>query len=278
MYLASRFKPRRRHCALAAAAVGLVVLACASAPAAVITSADIVTVPKGTIGSGNGTLDLILLTESAGGATNSSGGFNGDNANTHLPTGVGATGAEESYITSFGELRDFFRLNFPDGSGGSTVNQIVVMVDVNETGGPQSIDMEAFNIWLNPSVLPAAETRNDPAGNDITSAEQNGTNDTFFGGTLLASLDGTKVLGQIEIGAGFPDKAIFTGIDPFSAAYTDADRFLLHWISSDHDNGGESVFVSGAIGPDDIVPEPSSGLLLMGAVALAGHRAHRNRR
>ena len=34
-------------------------------------------------------------------------------------------------------------------------------------GGPQSIDMEAFNIWLNPSVLPAAETRNDPAGNDI---------------------------------------------------------------------------------------------------------------
>src|SRR5262245_47192784 len=67
---------------------------------AVITSANIVPVPVGTVGSGNGTLDYIFFTESSGGAGNSSGSFNGDNANTDMPTGSGKTTANESYITS----------------------------------------------------------------------------------------------------------------------------------------------------------------------------------
>src|SRR2546429_617288 len=88
------------------AAVGVVGLGL-TARAAVITSADIIPVPVGTVGSGNGTLDFILLTESSGGSTNVSGSFNGDNANTQMPTGNGNTTANESFITSIGEIRSF---------------------------------------------------------------------------------------------------------------------------------------------------------------------------
>src|SRR3954468_2978548 len=116
-----------------AGVIGVVGLAM-TARAAVITSGNIIPVPIGTVGSGNGTLDFILLTESSGGSQNSAGLFNGDNANTQMPTGSGNPTANESFITSIGELRSFFVLNFPNGSGGSTVNQLVVMVDVNETG------------------------------------------------------------------------------------------------------------------------------------------------
>jgi hypothetical protein len=84
-----------------------------------ITSSHILPVPTSTVESGNGTLDFILFTESSGGSGNSSGSFDGDNANTQMPTGSGNTTADESYITSFGEIRAFYRLNFPDGFGGS---------------------------------------------------------------------------------------------------------------------------------------------------------------
>src|SRR5262245_57448835 len=91
---------------------------------AVITSSQIIAMPSNAVGSGNGTLDLILLTESSGGSSTIAGLFNGDDANTGMPTGNGNTTADESYITSMGELRAYYRLNFPDGNGGSTVNQI----------------------------------------------------------------------------------------------------------------------------------------------------------
>jgi hypothetical protein len=247
------------------------------ARAGVITNAHIFAVPSSTIGSGNGTLDFILLTESSGGSTNSQGSFNADNANTDMPTGSGKTTADESFITSFGELRDFYELNFPNGSGGSTVNQIVVMVDVNETGGPQSINLNTFDIWLNASVTPVGETRNNPAGNDITSNDQNKTNATFTGGTLLASLDSTKVLAQAAVGAGHPDRAIFTGINPFSLAYSDTDRFLIHWSSSDHDNGGETIFLSGDVAPQDIPGAPEPGALLLVSISAFGLLARRVR-
>jgi hypothetical protein len=141
------------------------------------------------VGSGNGTLDFILLTESAGGSQNNAGAFNGDNANTQMPTGSGNTTANESFITSIGELRQFFILNFPNGSGGSTVNQLVVMVDVNETGGPQSINLDKFDIVRNFAAFAGSDPRNDPLNNDITSAQQNATNASYSGGTLLANLD-----------------------------------------------------------------------------------------
>ena len=118
---------------------------------------------------------------------------------------------------------------------------------------------------------------NDPFNNDITSSQQNATNASFSGGTLLANLDSSpKVLGQISVGAGHADQAIFTGINPFDPSFSDTDRILLHWKSSDHDNGGETVFISGTIGPQDLVPEPASaGLLGVTALLLARRRATR---
>jgi hypothetical protein len=277
-----RGSARALRAPLALAACWLAASQAMTSHAAVLTSANIFPVPKGTVGSGNGTLDFILLTESAGGSTNTSGSFNGDNANTQMPTGNGQTLADESFITSFGELRDFFELNFPTSlvGGGSTVDQIVIMLDVNETGGPQSINLNTFDIWLNASVTPAGDQRNNPLANDLTSAQQNSTNASFAGGTKLVSIDSTKVLAQTTIGAGWPDHAIFTGINPFDPAFADSDRFLLHWTSSDHDNGGESVFLSGTLAPQDIpnTPEPSSMLFLLSGGIVAAASARRRRR
>ncbi len=229
-----------------AAAVATVLGGVGLAQAGLNTNSHIVPIPQNIVGSGNGTLDFLLLTESAGGSQNSGGGFDGDNANTHMPTGSGNTTANESFITSIGELRDFFILNFPNGSGGSTVNQLVVMVDVNETGGPQSIDVNEFTFLRNFNTFAGVDPRNTPLANDITSAQQNATNDVFTGGTVLAELDASpKVLAQQNVGAGFADHAIFTGINPFDPSFNASDRIMLHWESGDHDNGGESIFISG---------------------------------
>jgi hypothetical protein len=248
-----------------------------AAHAGLITMNQIVPVPVGMVGSGNGTLDFILLTESAGGSQNHTGSFDGDNANTQMPTGSGNTTANESFITSIGELRSFFLLNFPNGTGGSTVNQLVVMVDVNETGGPQQITLDKFDIVRNFTAFAGTDPRNDPLNNDITSSQQNATNASYSGGTLLANLDGTsKILGQNSVGAGHADQAIFTGINPFDVAFSDSDRILLHWESSDHDNGGETVFISGSLGPQDFAPEPAS-LSLLGLAGVLATRRTRKR-
>src|SRR5438874_12679704 len=97
---------------------GWVMVACCALPAmsaraAVITSSDIYATTGHETGSGNGTLDLILMTESAGGSQNTGGAFNGDDANTAMPTGNSRPTANSTYITSVGELRSFYRLNFP---------------------------------------------------------------------------------------------------------------------------------------------------------------------
>jgi len=98
----------RGHLLRAAALAAIIGGGGISAQAGLITSNHIVPVPVGMVGSGNGTLDFIMLTESAGGSTNTSGPFNGDNANTQLPTGSGNTTANESFITSIGEIRAFY--------------------------------------------------------------------------------------------------------------------------------------------------------------------------
>ncbi len=247
---------------------------------AVITSSDIVPVSTSSVGSGNGTLDYILFTGSNGGAGNSSGAFNGDDANTAMPTGGNST-FNGSYLTSFGDLRAFYNLTFPNGSGGSTVNQIAVFVDINQLGGPgQHINLDTFDIFKNytPSF---GDDRDTPNTTDVSSALQNLTGAGFSGGTGLAALDSGKVLLQVHTGAGFADQVIFTGINPFDVAYADADRILFHMASSDHTNGDETLFLSGSIGPQDVivVPEPASiGLFGFGLLGLCGAAWSRRRR
>jgi hypothetical protein len=152
------------------------------------------------------------------------------------------------------------------------------MVDVNETGGPQTINLDTLDIVRNFTAFsPASDPRNDPLSNDITSAQQNATNASFSGGTLLATLDSSpKVLHQVAVGAGHADQAIYIGINPFDAAFAASDRILFHWASSDHDNGGETIFLSGALAPQDVaVPEPAGVVTLVVAAALMSTRRSR---
>ncbi len=246
----------------ASAALGLALCLLLSAPAAradVIVDGDIFRLTGNEIGSGNGTLDWLLFTESSGGSGNAAGGFNGDDACTDMPTGSGKTTAVESYITSVGELRDFFRLNFPDGQGGSTVSDIVLCVDLNQTG-PLDVVLNKLDVVIDYDAG-FGDDRDNPAGTDITSQLQNRTDDGFSGGTVVANLDSAKTLPLNEQGAGWADYAILTGIDPFDSAFTDETRILVHWDSSGHDDGGESIFISGTYSSEDI-PEPGALVLL----------------
>jgi len=222
----------------------------------------------GEIASGNGQLDLILLGFSGGGGvtSNAAGSFNGDNANTDMPTG-GGTSVVESYITSMGEIRDFYELTFPDGQGGSLVNQMVLFVDLNETGQVNHITLNDLQILIDYADFPGIDTRNDPAGNDITSAVQNSTGSGFTGGTVLAKLDPSiapKALALNVQGAGFADYSIATGVNPFGGAYSDNTRVLFFWSSTDHDDGGDKVFLSGSFTG---IPEPATlSLLALGGL------------
>jgi hypothetical protein len=261
----------RRRVVAAACAAGLSLFALPQrAGAALITSADIFPTTGHEIGSGNGTLDFILMTESNGGAGNNAGSFNGDNANTALPTGVGRPTANATFITSMGELRTFYRTNFPDGAGGSTVHNMGMFIDINQVGQVSYLNLDDLRITVGYANFPVlADLRNDPAGNDITSSVQNSTGMTWTGGTVVSQLDASpKVLPLNNQGAGFADQLILTNIDPFSNAYTDTTRVLFHWESSHHDDGGETIFLSGTFAPQDVTfPEPG-GVAALSVVAM----------
>jgi hypothetical protein len=234
----------------------------------VIGDDDVVAAEDNAVGSGNGTLDWILLTESHGGAENSyPGGFDADDANTDMPTGNRNTAATESYIASVGELRDFYELNFPDGAGGSTVEDMVLFVDLNQVPGKGDLQLRSLDIVIDYDQV-FGDSRDDPAAEDIGSSKQNRTGSGYSGGSPVASLDGTKLLPLTNTGAGFADYAIFTGVDPFSGDFTDDTRILFHWYSSGHSGGGETVFLSGEYG-DRAVPEPSL-IVTVGSAVVAG--------
>ena len=255
--------------------VGIFGLSASAARADAITDLDILPTWAGLVPSGNGTLDLILF-GSAGGAgvtENAKAGFDGDDANTDIASGGGSS-MSESYITSIGELRAFYRLNFPGpGPTGSTANDVSLFVDLNETGQVNDIKLNTLNIVIDYGAFPGVDPRNDPLGNDIDTAIQNSTGSGYTGGTLLAWLDASpKVLSLNVQGAGWADYGIISGINPFDSAFTDSTRILFFWDSSDHDDGGETIFLSGSIrGPD--IPEPATlSLLALGALCLGLRR------
>ena len=246
--------------------LGSCVLTAASVNAAVIENSDIVMLPGSVVGSGNGTLDLILLGFTSGGGVNenAAGGFDGDDSNIEMPTG-GPSAVSESYITSMGEIRDFYILNFPDGMGGSLEDEMTLFFDMSETGQVNHITLNTLTIVIDYDLFPALDVRNDPLNEDIDSPTQNTTGSGFTGGTVIASLNPAivpKVLPLNVQGSGFADYAILTGVNPFDVAFSDSTRVLFFWESTDHDDGGDKVFFSGSVRSTE-VPEPTCAIMLM---------------
>ena len=102
--------------------------------AAPITASDIHLVPSTTAGSGNGTIDLRLMTFSGSEVGNDKSGFDGDNAMTGLPQGGGQdiSSFKESYVTTAAELQAYYTLNFGATTAGEI--EVTLFLDLNETG------------------------------------------------------------------------------------------------------------------------------------------------
>jgi hypothetical protein len=259
--------------AVATSAMALIILSLlseTSANAALIGPSQIVAIPSGVTGSGNGTLDLRLFTFSGSEIQNQSGSFNGDNGNNTLPQGGGADTNlfAESYVTTAKDLKSFFNLNF----SGNSINEVVLFLDLNETGGAgaASNTLARLDIVLNPTSIQG----NPAPAADATSAQQAAINQVFAGGTLVAYLNPQPAanLPVNNQGAGFADYAIYTGINPF--ALNDNDVLLFNISMNTLSNGAEEIFLSGSYSPVD-VPEPSTGLL---AIAMGMFAARSRRR
>jgi hypothetical protein len=264
---------------LFASTVLALLLAVPVAKAATIGAGEIVAIPSGVTGSGNGTLNLRMGTFSGSEIGNASGASNFDNGNNTLPQGGGADTQffDESYVTTAGDLQDYYTLNFGATTSGQI--QLVLFLDLNETGGGQpSNTLGVLDIFLNPATIQGNPV---PSG-DVTSAEQAAINQVFTGGTLLAELN-PEPAGNLPVnsqGAGFADYAIATGLDPFALAASDV--VLFNFSMSTLNDGAEEIFLSGTFAGSDIpgvphlVPEPGTGLLLgTGLLGLAWRRRRR---
>jgi len=266
---------RRISSALFAPTVLTLILAGPVAQAAAIGATEIVAIPSGLVGSGNGTLDLRMGTFSGSEIGNAAGASNFDNGNNTLPQGGGADTAffDESYVTTAGEIQSYYTLNFGVTVPGEI--QLVVFLDLNETGGGAPLNsLDVLDIILNPTTIQGSPN----PGGDVTSAEQASINQVFTGGSAIAELNPEPAdnLPVNTMGAGFADYAIATGIDPF--ALTASDVVLFNFSMSTLSDGSEEIFLSGVFAGSDIpglppVPEPGTGLLVaMGLVGLGWQR------
>jgi PEP-CTERM motif len=231
-----------------------------------ITTSNILAIPQHVVGSGNGTLDLRMFTSSGSEVQNSTGNFNGDNANTVLPHGSTADTLQfaESYVTTAGDLKNYYRLNFATGA----VNEVVLFLDLNETGGGSPTNTLAkLDIVLNPTSI---QGNPKPLG-DVSSSAQDSIKQVYAGGVTLAHLN-PQPANNIPVnsqGAGFADYAIYTGINPF--LFNDSDVLLFNLSMANLSNGSEEIFLSGTYSATDVapVPEPGSACLLgLGVAAL----------
>jgi hypothetical protein len=238
-------------------AVVIVASLTVAAQADVITDTDIYAITGHESQSGHGLLDLYVFNGSTTGEENQCDSFDGDDSNTEMPFG-GGTWANESYVTSIGELRDFYLLCFEEPDR----HEIYLSVDLNESVA-SFINLDALTVMIDYDMI-YGDLRDNPASGDIDSDTQNLTNDNFGGGTTVAWLDSSpKLLPENEPGGGWADYAIRLGIDPFDPAFSNDTRILIHWESSDHTDGGDTIFISGSF-----IPEPAT-LTLCALVGLA---------
>ena len=232
-----------------------------AANAGVIKNNDIVAIPDPVgVGSGNGNLDLLLFTQ--GSNDNVSGGFDGDDSNTEIAQGGGddLNTFSESYITSGAKLKAYYDLNFGSGN----VNEMVLFLDLNETG--EGLDFNFFtkiDIILNPTAVQGSP---DPLTTDVQTSEQNGIDQTFTGGSVLASMETnpSKNLPGGAQGGGFADWFVLTGVNPYD--FADGDEVLFNVSMSRLSNGAEAIFLSGLYQNTDLPPS----VPLPGAVWLFG--------
>ena len=250
------------------AVAGAMILLCGgNAKAALIQTADIIAIPANVTGSGNGTLDLRMFTFSGSEIQNTSGSFNGDNGNNNLPQGGGTDtfSFAESYVTTAGELKAYYILNFPTVS----IHEIVLFLDLSETGGgiPNNT-LAMLDVVLNPTSVQGNPA---PLG-DVSSAVQAAINQVYTDGTTIANLNPQPAanLPVNSQGAGWADYAIFTGIDPFGL--NDSDVLLFNISMNTLNDGAEEIFLSGTYAPSD-VPEPATICLLgLGVLGLLKKR------
>jgi hypothetical protein len=230
-----------------------------TASAVLITSSDAVVIPVNTVGSGNGTLELRMMTHSGSEIANNHTGLpfnlNADNGNNTLPHNNSVASFAESYFTTAGEIQNFYRLNFPDGFGGSTVSELVLMFDLAENSGVEATNnlLTALDIISGPTVGAL-----DPNG-DLTSSQQAGINQSYTGGTVLANLAAPISLPTVATGQGHSDYAIFTGINPFTIV--PSTPLLFNISMTGLSNGSEEVFLDKVLSGTDImqaIPEASS--------------------
>lgn len=231
--------------------------------AGAITDTDFYAIQGNELQSGNGLLDFYLFNGSTDHEANMCDGFNGDDSNSDMPHGSGETTALGSYITSIGELREFYTIcNFPP----RCIHNIGLSVDINESD--YEIILNSLTVVIDYDAT-YGDLRDDPFSGDIDSATQNLTKDLFTGGTTAAWLDSSpKTLTEFNPGGGWADYLIWTDIDPFDDAFEDDTRILFFWDSEGHTDGGETIFVSGSF-----VPEPASlSLLAVGGLCLLRRR------
>lgn len=227
-----------------------------------------------TPGAGTGTLDYLFFTFSNAERDNcpspGDGGcaaFDGDNANTEV-AGGGDTMFDESYVTSMGEIQDFYLFAFPPPM--KTPNEIILFLDINEQGQDTMVDLCDLQIVTNyGGLFPPAD---DPANNDVLKDSQNAIEHTFTLGTLEAVLDPTFTCPDNPLtlestpGSGFADLMIFTGINPFDFPPETPVVFFFEMASLTP--GGEEIFLSGNFFPfivgGEIMQMSTTSLLLAG--------------
>ena len=200
-------------------------------------------------GTGQGSYNVILFAHSSGGSGNAGAGVNVDDSNRLLPTGNLSSSDSLFWLTSIGDLRAFYDLQF---GGSANVNNIVLFLDVNEEGGdPNAINLETLTVYKNAKTAPNEIS---PVNNDIVSDDQESITGQS-NGSPLKQLSNTQSLDQIGTGAGSDDWAIFTFVNPYDAAYSRSDTLLFNFKISGLDNGPETLSISGKLTSCDFDPE-----------------------